>query len=50
MRSIAEVVAFDSISQTSMTKAVQIQTVYGLFHGDADDGVKRTVDFFGNGC
>jgi hypothetical protein len=27
MRSIAEVLAFDSISQTSMTKAVQIQTV-----------------------
>ena len=46
MRSIAEVLAFDSISQTSMTKAVQIQTVYGLFHGDADNGIMGEAEKF----
>ncbi len=38
--------AFDSISQTSMTKAMQIQTVYGLFHGDADDGIMGEAEKF----
>jgi hypothetical protein len=46
MRSIAKVLAFNSISQTNMTKAVQIQTVYGLFHRNADDGVMGETEKF----